>query len=207
MLKGSSCLCEVRTSGASRRRGDTASLGAARRRRSLRRRTRAAGRRRDGKSPFVKVADAGNAQLDELAARAQHLARLFFVLSSPRRRLFLGGPLAGNRRDDGSFSFLRWTPRVKVRPDDFGRTRPIPLRAALASFLAAVTLQKRAPVCGAETDALFSCRLICERRPAARARSGREPLSGVPIRRTTLWKIRGGFWAENPANYRACETQ
>ena len=161
------------------------------------------------KGPFVKVADAGNAQLDELAARAQHLARLFFVLSSPRRRLFLGGPLAGNRRDDGSFSFLRWTPRVKVRPDDFGRTRPIPLRAALASFLAAVTLQKRAPVCGAETDALLAAVSSARRgAPPGGARSGREPLSGVPIRRTTLWKIRGGFWrSENPPNYRACETQ
>ena len=174
MLNGSSCLCEVRASGGLRPWGGAAA-----------RRLEPQGAGATVKGPFVKVADAGNAQLDELAARAQHLARLFFVLSSPRRRLFLGGPLAGNRRDDGSFSFLRWTPRVKVRPDDFGRTRPIPLRAALASFLAAVTLQKRAPVCGAETDALFSCRLICERRPAARARSGREPLSGVPIRRTT----------------------
>ena len=43
----------------------------------------------DQQFAFLKAADAGNAQLDELAARAQHLARLFFVLSSPRRYSFL----------------------------------------------------------------------------------------------------------------------
>ena len=92
---------------------------------------------------------------------------------------------------------------MKVRPDYYGRTRPLPLRAALASFLAAVTLQKRAPACGAETDALYAgLTAATVRGPPGGARSDREQLSGVPIRRTTLWIVRGGFWrAENPANY------
>ena len=60
MLKGSSCLCEVRL-------GRVAS----------------------------KTGDAGNAQLDELAARAQHLARR---LCLAQRRLFLC-PLAVLRAD------------------------------------------------------------------------------------------------------------
>ena len=150
------------------------------------------------------MADAGNAQLDELAARAQHLARLFFVLISPRRRLFLGGPLAGNRRDDGSFSFLRmWAPRVKV-----GRitsAESVRSRCALHSRPSSpLSLCKSVPPrVGAETDALYAgLTAATVRGPPGGARSGREQLSGVPIRRTTLWIVRGGFSrAENPANY------
>ena len=96
MLKGSSCLCEVRASGGVRPWG-----GAAARRLEPRgdEGPFEGGRAPQGAGATVKVplkaADAGNAQLDELAARAQHLARR---LCLAQRRLFLC-PLAVLRAD------------------------------------------------------------------------------------------------------------
>jgi len=58
MLKGSSCLCEVRASGGVRPWGGAAAV---------------AWSRAATEGLPLKAADAGNAQLDELAARAQHL--------------------------------------------------------------------------------------------------------------------------------------
>ena len=66
MLKGSSCLCEVRL-------GRVAS----------------------------KTGDAGNAQLDELAARAQHLATLYLASLAPAASF--SGPRAGLSADGVAF--------------------------------------------------------------------------------------------------------